>query len=711
MTPIHYENFDLRIERATSGYALSVTSPAGEARSEVALFAEAELNDFLRQAVSFLGREITLPTPHQDGTTPETFKAFGHKLFERVFSGEVLGRFEHSRGLLEGAGKHLRLRLYLGNVPELASLPWEYLHQDDFLSLSTGTPIVRYLEAPQRIKPLAVKPPLNILVVIASPSDYPKLQVEREWAGLEKALADLERRGLVKLKRLEQATLDALQQELPRDEYHVFHFIGHGDFDLETRAGTLLFEEGDGRPRKLSAQVLKTFLHDESSLCLAVLNACKGARSSQQDPFAGTAQSLLAAGVPAVIAMQFAVSDEAAITFSSSFYRALANSLPVDAALGEARKTMFAAAETSVEWGTPVLFLRAEDGVILNLAYNEALGGLAALTEVLHTSREVRDAVRRYRNDFMTARRDIDILGDYKDLHDQLHNLHYQCYSPILGKLRYATVPAGTALPEEWRSDDTLLERSEMDLLSILETLRAVVKRDSFPAYDTSWLLHLEQAHEALKEAIRSLDIGALKRVRRYLERVLNIQPANLNKELEFTARKLDLPRLVRDMTELRDTLARLSLGDKTLTQFAGGVEALTRLDEGLQLLLSQHVAWQMIDTYLRTLLDSGLEARLEREAELVAEDWRDLIRDKVETLTRDRLDDLSKRLREQAVTVEEALARKKATDLERALDLYRGYVGRLFYNVDVDLKRSCSELRKVGEPLEAILAVLEEVA
>ncbi len=707
MSALSYENFDLRLEPSLSGYLLSVSSPAGEARSELTPFAEAELDAFLSQAIGFLGREISLSTP-QDGVTPETFKAFGHKLFERVFSGEVLGRFERSLGLLEGSGKHLRLRLYLEGVPELAGLPWEYLHQHDFLSLSSETPIVRYLEAPQRIKPLAVKPPLNILVVIASPSEYPKLQVEREWAGLEQALADLQKRGLVKLKRLGRATLDALQQELPRDAYHVFHFIGHGDFDPDTRAGALLFEEADGRARKVSASVLKTFLRDESSLRLAVLNACKGARSSQQDPFAGTAQSLLSAGVPAVVAMQFAVSDEAAITFSGSFYRALADSLPIDTALGEARKTMFAAAERSVEWGTPVLFLRAEDGVILNLAYDEALGGLAALAELLHTAPEVRDAARRYRDDFTTARRDIDSLGDYKDLHDQLHKLHYQCYRLIVGKLRSATVPVGGALPEEWRGDDTFLETSEVDLLNILETLRAIVERDSFPAYDTSWLPYLEQAHEALKEATRNLDLGALKRVRSYLERVLNIQPANLNKELEFTARKLDLPQVVRDMTELRDTLERLRSGDRTVIQFAGGVEALTRLDGRLQLLLSQHVAWQTIDTYLRTLLDSGLGARLEREAELLAEDWRDLIRDKAEALTRDRQDGLSKRLREHAATVEAALSHKKSADLERALELYRHCVGLLFYGVDADLKRACDDLRKVGEPLEAILGVLE---
>jgi hypothetical protein len=66
--------------------------------------------------------------------------------------------------------------------------------------------------------------------------------------------------------------------------------------------------------------------------------------------------------------MQFEISDGAAIEFAHAFYAALANGMPVDAAVAEARKAISLALPNTVEWGTPVLFLRAPDGKIFQVA-------------------------------------------------------------------------------------------------------------------------------------------------------------------------------------------------------------------------------------------------------------------------------------------------------------------------------------------------------
>ncbi|HEX2370177.1 MAG TPA: CHAT domain-containing protein, partial [Acidimicrobiia bacterium] len=63
-------------------------------------------------------------------------------------------------------------------------------------------------------------------------------------------------------------------------------------------------------------------LHGYRPLRLALLNACEGARGSASDPFAGAAQSLVQQGIPAVIAMQFPITDRAAILFAQEFYGA-----------------------------------------------------------------------------------------------------------------------------------------------------------------------------------------------------------------------------------------------------------------------------------------------------------------------------------------------------------------------------------------------------
>ena len=86
-----------------------------------------------------------------------------------------------------------------------------------------------------------------------------------------------------------------------------------------------------------------------------------------EDPFAGVAASLVQREIPAVIAMQFEITDRAAIVFAHEFYAAVADGYPVDSAVAEARKAIFADAN-DIEWGTPVLFMRVPDGRIFDVA-------------------------------------------------------------------------------------------------------------------------------------------------------------------------------------------------------------------------------------------------------------------------------------------------------------------------------------------------------
>jgi pSer/pThr/pTyr-binding forkhead associated (FHA) protein len=259
--------------------------------------------------------------------------------------------------------------LNLTNVPELADIPWEYLYNpalDRFLALSVETPLVRYLDLPERVKPLEVKLPLRLLVMISSPDNHPQLDVEQEWAKLKQALADLVRHGIVELERLKEATLTALQRRLRQKQFHIFHFIGHGCFDQQAQDGMLILEDENKMGRPVSGKYLGTLVHDERTLRLAFLNACEGARSSCNDPFAGTAQSLVQQGIPAVVAMQFEMTDKTAVILAREFYAALSDGYPVDAALTEARKAIFTQGN-DVEWGTPVLYMRAPDGRIFDM--------------------------------------------------------------------------------------------------------------------------------------------------------------------------------------------------------------------------------------------------------------------------------------------------------------------------------------------------------
>ena len=319
MAGIVYLDFDLEIERAAQGYRVEVNSPAGQASHTFSLpFSDLELENFLLR-IGHPRRNVR----RIDAPEVEAAKTFGARLFDVVFDDEVRACLRSSIEDAERQGAGLRIRLRLNDVPELANLPWEYLYNptfNRFLALSVETPLVRYLELPERIRPLAITPPLRVLAMIASPRDQPPLDVEREWTKLRAALSDLEQRGMVVIERLEEATLSALQRRLRRDTYNVLHFIGHGGFDLRTQDGVLILEDEDGLSYRVSGQDLGMLLHDHRSLRLAVLNACEGARTARDDPFAGTAQSLVQQGIPAVIAMQFEITDEAAIILAQEFY-------------------------------------------------------------------------------------------------------------------------------------------------------------------------------------------------------------------------------------------------------------------------------------------------------------------------------------------------------------------------------------------------------
>ncbi len=365
MSEKNYLDFDLLIERSEEGYTARVLdSPAGQASSHFGPpFSDLELEVFVLRVGRTRRGVRRLESPEM-----EEARKMGGQLFDAVFGEEMRSCLRRSLDTANRQGVGLRLRLRL-DAPELADWPWEYLYDptlDRFFSLSTKTPLLRYLDLPEPVQPWEVEPPLRVLVMISSPRDYPALDVEREWSKLKEAVSDLERRGKLVLERLGEATLTALQRQLRRGEYHVFHFVGHGAFDERAQDGVLLLEDEENRGRPVSGRYLGTLLHDHESLRLAILNSCEGARTSHSDPFAGSAQSLVQQGIPAIIAMQFEITDGAAITLAHEFYAALADDYPVDAALAEARKAIFARGN-DVEWGTPVLYLRAPDGQIFDV--------------------------------------------------------------------------------------------------------------------------------------------------------------------------------------------------------------------------------------------------------------------------------------------------------------------------------------------------------
>jgi tetratricopeptide (TPR) repeat protein len=368
---------------------VSVNSPAGAAEGTLRLPSGARgLEARLRQLEAVLpaaggpprhvlpqGVADAPPGPAAAGPGGDPpARELGALLFEALLAGEAYALYVASRERAEQRRKGLRLRLCL-TPPALAALPWEFLYdrrRGEYLSRSWRTPVVRHLDVVRSAELLPIAPPLRILGMVGKAAEYPLLDAGRERRRIEEALAPLTRQRSAELAWLAGSTRHALQKALRpgRGPWHVLHFVGHGGFDGGPGDGgyLALAAEGGGTER-LRAADLGDLLADRSELRLVVLNACLGARGGDGDLFSSTAATLVQRGVEAVVAMQYAITDAAAVGFARAFYEAVAASLPIDAAVSEARKSM---PRGSLEWGTPVLYLRAADALLFRPAGGRA---------------------------------------------------------------------------------------------------------------------------------------------------------------------------------------------------------------------------------------------------------------------------------------------------------------------------------------------------
>lgn len=347
-----YLDFELELGRASNGsWPLAVVqSPAGQGRGT-----------------------LTLPAPPAQialaaqGANAHDAQKIGDELYSRLLANiAILGPYTESLGVADALGKNLRVKLRIVD-PELALVPWELMYEErfgEYMALSHETPVVRYAEASQPETPLQVTPPLRILGMAVSPVDLAPIDLLAQRQVVETALQALIGRGLVQLDWLAGSTWRDLRQALRSGEWHIFHFIGHGALDSASGGGALIFADDAGAAQPLLAVQLGRVLADHKSLRLAVLNACQSGASSAQSLYTSAAATLIRRGLPAVLAMQFAVREKAGVELARTFYEALAEGAPVERAVTEARIALSLAHPNTLDWAAPVLYLRAPDGVL-----------------------------------------------------------------------------------------------------------------------------------------------------------------------------------------------------------------------------------------------------------------------------------------------------------------------------------------------------------
>ncbi|MBK9709832.1 MAG: CHAT domain-containing protein [Kouleothrix sp.] len=301
-------------------------------------------------------------------------REFGTELFKRLFVGEISAAFRESRAKLQD-NEHLCLRLHL--PPLLAMLPWELLYdqtRSQFLALAPDLALVRYPELSSPIGRLSVDEPLHLVVILASPisEDYRPLNIERELRRIEQAVKELREQGRIILDVISgPSTLDQLRGRLSQP-VHILHVLCHGDLDTQRGEGELIFEDYDSTAERINAVLFRQYLSRQRGQTKVVfLNACLSALSVDRDPLSSVGVALIDAGVSAVIAMQFELPEDAAAELTRVFYAELAMGKPIEQSLALARQHLSARYPSRLDWAIPVLFLRADDGVLFQATGSE----------------------------------------------------------------------------------------------------------------------------------------------------------------------------------------------------------------------------------------------------------------------------------------------------------------------------------------------------
>src|SRR5262249_14593199 len=297
----------------------------------------------------------------------QNVREFGETLSDAVLAGDVRRLFDRCRQ--DARERHSPLRILLDtDGPHVSVIPWEFIIDphapDDYLALRV--PIVR---SPHLIGPLSssrVALPLRVLGISARPVDLPRLDTHREREDISKAFQQRLKPSEVHIEWLPEDRWSDLAETIRSYPWHVLHIMSHGGFDPETGSGYVQLSADDGTARPISAVDLARLISENPSLRLVVLNACESAVSGEDGIFTSTAAKLVREGVPAVVAMQYEITDDAALVFASSFYGQIARGEPVDRAMTRAREAV-KMTNGSLEWATPVLFLSSEDTQIFEV--------------------------------------------------------------------------------------------------------------------------------------------------------------------------------------------------------------------------------------------------------------------------------------------------------------------------------------------------------
>lgn len=316
--------------------------------------------------------------------------------------------------------------------------------------------------------------------------------------------------------------------------------------------------------------------------------------------------------------------------------------------------------------------------------------GLRALAELLQDP-AVRTALAAFRAVLEGADRRIQKVGDYKDLHDRLHDLQFRCFEPIASASR-AFPGGGTAAQLKF---DAFSLRAEH------EKVRAIVQRPSFSGEDFAWVdEELAPCAALLQQAIDGSDSATLQQVIQRLRNIIQLQPTLINTLLVQAVEFLDLGNLVRRLKEVSSKLAEVGADAEQSAWVEKGTADLAVVDEALRGAVQRHRAWQRADNNLRLC-----HASRGQSTDQLGVAWVGVERSLAKVVA---VDSATPELPDLAALVGAAITARDESAVAVLLLKFQTLASDRFYQVDKELKQLCDRIAPVGADLDALVGRLE---
>ena len=287
-------------------------------------------------------------------------------------------------------------------------------------------------------------------------------------------------------------------------------------------------------------------------------------------------------------------------------------------------------------------------------------------------------------------------MGDYKDIHDALHQLYLFCFVPLRSQMH------------EMIQDQVVLstmQREESDARKLVAGMQRIAQRRATDE-DLDWVPKMVSLEAELRAGLEAVNPATVRRAIDRLAPLFDDQPTHVNDLLVHAAEALRLDKLREAMGAAQD-IVRQTLDATEGSAVARGALAAGLLEKRLETLLLEHRRWQSLDGDLRDIRQLLLDVD---DVDGFLAEWPEVSAG-LGRLCEGRDSDDVTSLKASRAQLDALVGLWRAPLSADAAATLRGAYRRCdtdanqrFFNVDSDVRTLCSQLRPLGGLLDALV-------